>query len=453
MSTNLSNRIAAVKPPESDIAKAVAKLPPIYYDAGRKEYLHRAADKTWLRLAESMMRRELRLAGIGPKPPKDEIVSPMDRVLSYLTLNRNVAYAAPLAGHHAGLIESGGHKILVTESPQLIEPKSGPFPLLDGIVRGLFPPEDGIGEIQLDTFCAWLRVAVDSLRAGKRQPGQALAIAGPVECGKTLLQTVITWALGGRHARPYRYMTGATDFNSELFAAEHLVIDDEQASRDMRTRVSFAASLKQFTVSDGARFHAKFQTPVELKPFWRVTITLNDEPESLAVLPPITDDIADKIILLRAQRVEMPMPTQTPDEREAFSDALKAELPAFLHHVCSQPIPAALVSQRFGVKHFHHPEILESLSEMSPELRLLNIIDVEIFGGPIADPWSGSALELEHTLTTGTRGAEARKLLSWDNATGTYLGRLKNKAGKTRVDFSRNKHSRVWTIQPPLVTR
>ena len=35
---------------------------------------------------------------------------------------------------------------------------------------------------------------------------------------------------GGRAARPYQFMSGLTSFNSDLFEAEHLMIEDEQAS-------------------------------------------------------------------------------------------------------------------------------------------------------------------------------------------------------------------------------
>lgn len=351
------------------------ELPPIFYDAGRKEFLRQADDGTWLRFAESGIRRELKLAGVKSTPEKGETCSEMDRVVSRLTRSRHVAYAAPLAGYPAGLIESAGQKILVTESPRIIEPMPGPFPLIEQILSGLFPDEEGIGDIQRTIFVCWLGVAVRALRSGKRQPGQAMAIAGPVECGKSLLLQIVTWALGGREAHPYPFMSGESKFNGELFAAEHQVIDDECASRDGRIRANFGAKLKAFTVTDGVRCEAKYQSAIQLRPLWRVSIALNDEPQALAVLPTITEDLADKLILLRARRAEMPMRTQTSDEREAFAAALLAEMPAFLAHVISTPIPPELASQRFGVTHYHHPEILEALGEMSSGSHLLSLID------------------------------------------------------------------------------
>ena len=62
-----------------------------------------------------------------------------------------------------------------------------------------------------------------------------------------------------------------------------------------------------------------------------MTISLNDDPEALLVLPPLDDHIEDKIILLRASRFDLPMPTGTTAERGAFWDQLISELPAYVH--------------------------------------------------------------------------------------------------------------------------
>ncbi|MBS0657907.1 MAG: ATP-binding protein [Verrucomicrobia bacterium] len=426
-------------------------LPPIYYDASRKEFLRQAEDGTWLRFTEAGIKRELKIAGVAAKAHGEQSVSDLDLCVSWLVRSRHVAYAGPLAGHRAGLTHADdGQRVLVTDSPHIIDPQPGKFPLIYQVLAGLFPREDDIGTMQRDTFCAWLKIGAECVRSGIRQPGQALAVAGPVNSGKTLLATLITWALGGRSARPYRYMSGECSFNAELFQAEAQLIDDEAASRDGRVRAQFAATLKQFTVSESVRCEAKYQTALSLRPLWRVVVTLNDEPEALGVLPPLNEDIHDKLILLRAQRAEMPMPTDTPERRAAFGRALREEMPAFLHYLAASEIPAALASPRFGVRHFHHPELAEALADIAPERRLLALIDAALFAGPAADEWEGTALELERLLTgspVASIGPEARKLLSWDNACGTYLGRLRRSHPK-RFEQKRTNSERIWSIKP-----
>ena len=72
-------------------------------------------------------------------------------------------------------------------------------------------------------------------------------------------------------------------------------------------------------------------TGITHRPYRRLTITLNAEPEALLVLPPLDEHLADKILLLRSSRFPLPMPTVTKDERREFWRRLIAELPSFLH--------------------------------------------------------------------------------------------------------------------------
>jgi hypothetical protein len=127
--------------------------------------------------------------------------------------------------------------------------------------------------------------------------------------------------------------------------------------------------------------------PDRFTPFWRVTITVNDKPENLMVLPPLDDSLEDKLLLLRAFKRQMPMPTVTNDERRAFSNRLQSELPAFVHFLTTWEIPPALVSSRFGVAHFHHPELVEAINSLAPEQKLLNLLEVELFPTPAFDAW------------------------------------------------------------------
>lgn len=84
------------------------------------------------------------------------------------------------------------------------------------------------GKSQLAYFLAWLKIAVTTLRSGERRKDQAVFLCGEHDCGKSFVQHyIITPLLGGREAYPYKYLNGDTQFNSELFASEHLVMDDD----------------------------------------------------------------------------------------------------------------------------------------------------------------------------------------------------------------------------------
>jgi hypothetical protein len=372
----------------------------------------------------------------------------LDGALLRIQQTRNVAYASRLAGYPVGCFTMGQKRVLVTEPLRLIEPKAGEWPLLCGILRGMLNL-DSVD--QRPYFYGWLKCAITGLRRGKWMPGQVIAFAGPRESGKSLMQSVITKLLGGRYAKPYLYMSGRTDFNLDSFQGEHLMVEDECESVDIRSRRHFAGHIKQVAANKTHQCHGKNKDGVVLEPLWRMTISLNDDPERLLVLPPIDDDVADKIMLFKVAWSAMPMPTDTPDQKEAFEKALAAELPAFVHFLLNYEIPEDLRSARYGIKHYHHPELLEALSETTPETRLLNLIDMEIFRGvPPLTPPEYTAIELETLLTRDNSSVrrEARNLLTYGTACGSYLGRLA-KAEDGRVSRRVLHGTTYWTIQPP----
>jgi hypothetical protein len=271
-------------------------------------------------------------------------------------------------------------------------------------------------------------------------------MAGPRDSGKSLLQNLITEMLGGRAAKPYRYMSGKTTFNADLFGAEHLMVEDECGSTDLRPRREFGTRIKDFTVNEVQSCHAKGREALSLRPFWRVSISLNDEPENLMILPPIDESLSDKLMLLRTHRGDMPMPTDSNEGRSAFWAALIAELPAFIGSLLRWQIPNELRSQRFGIATFQHPHLLDAIDDLSPELRLLSLIDGVIFAGAsaAAGPMVLTAEGIESRLLNSQMSYEARRLFSWNNACGTYLGRLAKKQPKRVQSPSRSE----WCLCP-----
>jgi hypothetical protein len=415
-----------------------------YYDPGRKCYWLPNDRGEMIEVTETSLARHLRKAGFCDGG-EDGKLSAVEERLIHIQRHSDVLYAGPLAGHQTGLQEMCGQRILVTRPPRILKPEAGQCSTIEALITALLRDKH---HDQISYLLGWLKVGYEALSEGKLRHGQALAIAGPRDCGKSLLQNVITEILGGRAAKPYRYMCGATDFNGDLFGAEHLMIEDEVAFTDIRARRHFGARIKDFTVNTVQSCHAKNRQALSLKPFWRVTITLNDEPENLLILPPIDESLEDKLNLFKACKNPLPMETATLAGRQRLMATLLAEVPAFLHLLSEFRIPDRLRSDRFGVIHFQHPELLASLSEMSPEMRLLGLIDGMLADRQDSGEWTGTATELERALFEAKGQYEARRLLDWNNATGTYLGRLAKKV-PGRVRQNRSAQSRTWIITPP----
>jgi hypothetical protein len=362
------------------------------------------------------------LIGQGLQPA--EIAGELCRIQTQAFIH----FAGPLAGLPRGLHEMGGHKLLATAGPVIIAPRRGEWPTLRAVLEGLLA-DDEAGDRQTTIFLGWLKFARESLVTGRRRPGQALALAGPRNCGKSLLIDILEAALGGRRANPYPFFTGRTNFNADIAGAELLAVDDEAGSTDIRARKALAASIKSNLFSGAVRIEGKHKTGFTFRPVWRMALALNDEPEALLVLPPVTEDIGDKLTLLRCHKRPLPMPAHTLDEREAFFARLLAELPALLEWLERWSVPDALREERCGVAAYHHPALLAALLELSPEGQLAGLLDAAEAAGGLALPWEGTAAELKALLCACLATArDADRLLGhWHAATGAYLARLEGK--------------------------
>ncbi len=76
------------------------------------------------------------------------------------------------------------------------------------------------------------------------------------------------------------------------------------------------------------------------------------------------------------------MPTGSPELDARFWDRLMLEMPAFLHHLEQWQVPDELADSRYGITPYQHPEIVEELEQTTPELRLLELIDRQVFHNP-----------------------------------------------------------------------
>jgi hypothetical protein len=391
--------------------------PPFYYD-GSRYFLDDASE--FIPMDTASVKRHL--LARSPGLIKLEI----DAALCRIQTGAFVHFAGPLAGMSRGVHEASGKRVLVTSGPSIIQAAPGEWPTLRAVLRGLLGGDEIAGEHQVAVFLGWLKYAREAVLAGRRRPGQVLALAGPRGCGKSLLIDLVELALGGRRANPHKYFTGRTTFNADLAGAELLVMDDEAGSTDIRARKNLAAAIKANLFAGAVSVEGKHKDAFSFSPCWRVMIALNDEPEALLVLPPITEDIVDKLTVLRCHRRPLPMPAHTMDERAEFWARLKHELPALLDYLEKHEVAAGLREERCGVAHYHHPAILDALRDLSPEGQLSDLIDAAERAGGILLPWTGTAAELKALLLAcSTTGREAEKLLGgWAPAAGSYLARL-----------------------------
>lgn len=367
-------------------------------------FWHVNAKARWVWKNPTQYKRWLMVQGLAAGLTKEDReagarLSPIDETLTHLETERLIDYAGGLAGWHTGVHEINKDRILVTHELELLQqekPEAGEdgfpeaedwdawreryWPVFGQMLEGLFngvdhASGDQVPCVQLPRVIDWLWHFMESLYSGGYSTGLALAIAGEPKSGKTLFAQLLQLMCGGITARPYRYMTGQDNFNEEMLQAALLLVDDENSDTHIQSRLRFAAEIKQVVATRGVRIRAMQQKAMLMMPIQRLLILVNLEPERLQVLPPVDNDIRDKLLILKGYQREMPMPTRSPEEQQAFWDTMVRELPYFLYWLTEVHEPDRAKLDRFGPRHWQHPEILEELSRLNPETRTLEFIE------------------------------------------------------------------------------
>lgn len=437
---------------EIDLAALEVETVPDYYHSPSEKFLVRNQAGRWLPHSMGFYRRILASRGIKTKAHQGESMAEADHHILEVLNSFDVSGYGPLCGRNAGFIDEGGTRYLVTEDMNLIEPQKGTCPTIHAVLKGLFieSETDEIGSAQIHVFMGWLKSSVEALRAGRRQQQQALAICGEADCGKSLAQhLIITPCLASREADANRAFLRGNDFNANLFKAEHLFLDDCQNSTSIKDRLAFGTILKTHTVGASVKgLHAKGRDEINVAPWWRITITLNDSPEAMMILPPLNEDISDKIILLRASRFDFPEPIQTSDEKDRFAAKIRSEIPAFIYWLLNvYQIPEEHADpRRYNVATYHHPDLKENLESLSPESELMELIDLALADDLLRGPVWITAEKLEERIR-GYHARRADQIFTFRQSCAKYLHRLSVKQPK-RVTKARTGQANGWNIHP-----
>ena len=408
-----------------------------YYGGSR--YSMREGEQ-FIPVGEAQVKKHLIKRGVT-----DELI---DDALCFVRVANFVEWQGAIAGYPIGIHEDSdsGRKFLITRSPSIIEGAEGSWELIGRVMEGLFDDEEY--PEQSASVIAWIQKARENVKKGVRRPLPALAMIGPINAGKTLALEVIRLVLGGRSAAAYRSLTNDNGFNSDIIGAELLTVDDQMASRDPRARVRFGQAIKSQLFAASMRVEGKHRNAFSARPVHALAIALNDEPQHVHVLPEMDASLTDKISLIKTGRAKF-LPGET-DDRDQLMNLIRGELPAFIYYLESFEIPEHLRNSRTGASAWQHPAILAMLEEISPEGRLLELVQQCKLGekNQQADgSWRGTSAQIQHALMEDpTTKQAARSLISWNGAVGTYLRRLIDKGQPGVSDGGQRQGIQTWVI-------
>ncbi len=411
-------------------------VPEAYYDDGSMTFwLETPGKQHYARVHESVIKRDLKIRGFN-SGEKNGLPSEIDERVQEIILTKLVKYAGPLAGFTTGLYQMMGLPILVSSNPIILEATHGENGFMYEYIERL------LGDKAI-YFHAWVKMGREALLARNLRSGQAMIIVGEPDHGKSLLGKMCADMLGGRVSDPTQFLIGETQFNAHLFGTELLFMDDPEIGDDYATRRRLSGGIKQIVAGAFPQCHGKGRTPITITPLWRLLIALNDEPETIQVLPPMDRGIKDKIIILETVARAITERTVTSTDYAAYEAKLRAAIPDYLGWLDRWVIPKEYCADRFSIKVYHSPRILGMLQEFSPETKLMHLILEEIQS---SEERTMTAREIEAELKQpGGSGVEheARNLLRGTGSCGKYLVRMCNaypkiirKAGKQLIKKS-----------------
>jgi hypothetical protein len=155
------------------------------------------------------------------------------------------------------------------------------------------------------------------------------------------------------------------------------MISDEVPKTDITSRRMLGTHIKDFAGNDGQRFHGKHANARGLKPFWRMSMSVNDEIENLSMLPVLEGSVLDKVMVFKTGRPNC-LPT-CDRERDPFRLEIKSQLPAFIASLLDHQIPENLEGGRFGITNYINLEISGALEEISHETQLYDLMEAVLF--------------------------------------------------------------------------
>jgi len=413
---------------EADKMKEILESP-LYYDG--QKYWRRAGDTVWDCLGREDFCQELRLKGWNGKIARGETCSEIDRVEAAIKSSKRVSGVMPFLFYPEGKIWYEGDRYLNTSRVKPLAPAApfgapiedladgrSKFPFLYKLLTTMFynPDADGrgddFGELQIERFMAWLKFFyVQSLKQEPR-PGHAIVLAGPPDKGKTFLfKHILANLMGGSltgSSDGTGHMAGGERWTDRLIRTPLILIDDNLMSSDPREVTRFTARVKKYVSSPTMVYEQKYRTQAEIPWFGRIVVLCNTDPEGLRMLPNMSLSVRDKISLFKASEARMKFGTWEQNQK-----ITREELPNLARFLVDWEIPersAAGTSggggDRFGVKAYHHPELMDESLQSGLDGIILELLvhmmqDVAAHNGAEKGngDWLGSYIELHSQLS------------------------------------------------------
>jgi len=452
---------------EVDRAQAYAEQN-LFYDG--EKYWQRT-EALWFPINRSDFVQSLKVAGIDGRVPKGETCSPIDRLEQKIKTCKRVVAAMPFMFCPEGAYTYKGKPYLNTCQVIPMQPAppftEGPivsfaegrshFPFIFRVLTAMFhdPEKPDIGAIQLERFLAWLKFFYVNAVKQTPRPGHAIVLAGPVGKGKTfLLQQILGPLMGGVYgdvADASGHLQGGERWTERLLETPIMAIDDTKAAADPREGKKMTARIKKYVSSPRMVYEQKYRAQAEIPWGGRIMILCNLDLESLRILPGMHSGVADKVSMFKASDARVKWENWEDNRR-----LVNEELPNFARFLFEWEIPkrsAGPEDERFGVKGYHHPELLDESLQAGLDgivLELIITMQEKLRERGESGEWSGIYTALYELLSV-TNERVMRDIKP--RALATALGCLSSAKYNIRADRKLKSGTPVWHIGKDILEK
>ncbi len=322
---------------------------------------------------------------LSARPGRHENVSEARRALNQIQITKKVEAGLPFCFVKSPIVNYENKRYYNTARVYPLQAADSSAKFGEGFPMIAKWMNHMLGSDQLDHELAWLSHAYKNAVKGKPKRGHAHFLVGPPNCGKTLYNTVVLGGLFGGGIKASDYLTGKSEWTDHLFEYGMWLVDDEAPTASSAMHTAFTARLKEHIANDTFLINGKFKKSGRV--FWRgrISVTLNDDPVSMRLLPDLDMSIKDKLMVFNCN-----------DGFEFTKDIKKtvtSELPAFAAWLLAYDIPEEMQDVRFGVQSYIH----KGLEERSrADSRYAHIIELmNMFKRTLKDDaWEGTSTEL-----------------------------------------------------------
>lgn len=366
------------------------------FAADTRKYWYQHNDQ-WVSADKTDFAEYLVSKGVSGKKPKNSGLSDAQKFALNVRDNHRVDQALPFVYMKPGIIWYSGAWYLNTSqitvydpAPPLIDSSldfhaAGKkyFPWMEVYLSDFFAPvrqrpswvPDSVADkdVQLMHFLAWHHRFYKYSYLQKPLQGHALLIAGHQSAGKGFFSNGFLGTSMGGFADGSSYLMGEDQWTADVLRVGLMTVDDDQSSVDERSHRGLTHRLKRLTANMQAAYNKKFGASGRVPWLGRPVITCNLDPASLRVIPDMTQSNADKIMLFLTQPRSQNNPL--PD-RHKLDAILAAELGNYLRWLIEWNVPKWLLSgdDRFWVRAYHHPTLLETASEQGSAVNVLEML-------------------------------------------------------------------------------